>query len=125
MELITDMRGERIDLGDLIAYPGRQSSSLWLTIARVVGIADGKKQLKVLPIQTTRYSMPTKPVVLINLQNVLRIEDTNRPLSPEENARVREVLNGQGKIQAIKFIRQDLRTSWGLKEAYDVVQALS
>jgi hypothetical protein len=33
-----DMRGIEIEIGDLVAYPGRQSSSLWQNITRIYKI---------------------------------------------------------------------------------------
>lgn len=36
--MITDMLGKEIAVGSIVAYPGRKSSSLWLTVARVEAI---------------------------------------------------------------------------------------
>ena len=37
----TDAYGNEINVGDIIAYPGRQSSSMWMNTAVVTGIEDG------------------------------------------------------------------------------------
>lgn len=40
--MLTDIFGKRIHAGDFIMYPGRYSSSLWMNIAFVTHIHDGK-----------------------------------------------------------------------------------
>lgn len=37
-----DMLGNEIAVGDMVAYPGRQSSSLWMNYGRVVECVEGE-----------------------------------------------------------------------------------
>lgn len=37
--VVTDVLGMPINVGDYVVYPGRRSSSLWITVARVLEIA--------------------------------------------------------------------------------------
>jgi len=37
--IVTDVLGKQIKVGDFVIYPGRQSSSLWVTLAHVREIA--------------------------------------------------------------------------------------
>lgn len=83
-EKLTDWRGNSYGVGDLIVYATRQSSNQHLTTARVLEIIPGEpgswsyaKQtasLRVMPEQTSGYSLPDKPVVLSALRNVLLVE---------------------------------------------------
>lgn len=40
-EGVKDMRGVEIEVGDTVAYPGRQSSSIWLNVGVVTGFKGG------------------------------------------------------------------------------------
>lgn len=72
-----DWRGTDITIGSTIVYPGRHSSSLWMTEAIVLNITERKTWqgavpvLIVLPIQSTGYA-PAKPrkVVLTALERI-------------------------------------------------------
>lgn len=50
-----DMRGTEIKVGDVVAYPGRASSSLWLNIATVEALDEVKQEVQMATFQR-RYS---------------------------------------------------------------------
>jgi hypothetical protein len=43
-----DILGREVNVGDIIAYPGRQSSNLWLNVAKILAFEE--KSIKVQPI---------------------------------------------------------------------------
>jgi hypothetical protein len=38
-QIVNDVLGKRIKVGDYVVYPGRRSSSLWITLGHVLEIA--------------------------------------------------------------------------------------
>jgi hypothetical protein len=80
-----DLDGRTISVGDRIAYPGRQGSSLWMTKAKVLEIYEGKdwrdnpftsyKVEREVPDEP-KYSWsgpPRKIVHITNIQNVVKL----------------------------------------------------
>ena len=57
-----DMLGNEIAVGDMVVYPGRQSSSLWMNYGRVVECAEG--ELNPDPPNNSPYWKYTTPPVL-------------------------------------------------------------
>jgi len=74
-----DFRGRPIQVNDMIVYPGRRSSALWMTEAQVLGItyntAEPERQpvqLKVQPLKSGRAF--GKPTTLNRLDLIVRVD---------------------------------------------------
>jgi hypothetical protein len=93
---IIDWRGTPIQVGALVVYPGRQSSSMWMVEAEVIEIMEEDKwsyanprgekvtALKVQPIRTGRYGGQKKTPVKITA--IDRVTVVKLPDTPGEKA---------------------------------------
>lgn len=80
LESYTDWLGNKIQVGDLIVYPGRQSSSLWMNHARVLEISERHTYYGVHPIMKVMHTdksqygrMKDKVVIITKLQQVTKV----------------------------------------------------
>lgn len=61
--MLKDWRGAELRVGDTIVYPGRMSSSLWLTEAEIVEVMSDNR-LRVKRIHVDVYSTEGRHVVI-------------------------------------------------------------
>lgn len=76
---MNDARGYPLQIGDIVAYPGRKGSSCWLTPAMVVDLRPGSATqvpgIKVHPVDPTtdQKLSPERPRWVTHLENVVRL----------------------------------------------------
>ncbi len=79
-----DFRGREIKVGSLIAYPGRQGSNSWITVARVIKFGTKReswtdKTIPTLTVQVEKssdmYIKPKKQSTIYALDRVVVIEE--------------------------------------------------
>lgn len=69
-----DFLGNEIRIGDLVANPRRVSSSLWMTVGKVLDIQDGKLRIEI--VKTSGYGKKGSVSVIHVLRNVVKLGGT-------------------------------------------------
>lgn len=69
---MTDFRGETINIGDTIVYPGRSGSSLWMNEGVVVGFEDYQ------PYYSSEQTMTALKVKRTDTKKVVTVYCTER-----------------------------------------------
>lgn len=67
--MITDFMGKELKPGDLIAYPCRSGSNLWMTTARIVEVIEQKSENLVKARKESGFI-----VTLSRVDNVIKVE---------------------------------------------------
>jgi hypothetical protein len=81
--IVTDILGKQINAGDHVVYPGRRSSSLWVTTAKVLDIAvrptwhGNVPYVKVQPIHPKTRRAFGKPSHLTRLDLLTKVDLPN------------------------------------------------
>lgn len=73
-----DARNYPIEVGDIVAYPGRKGSGCWLTPSIVTALREGAIQVQPVDPRTDMALNAEKPRWIRCLDNVVRL---HRPLS--------------------------------------------
>lgn len=79
-----DFRGREIKVGDTIVYPGRQSSSLWMTEGEVTGVKSvwypgDREETFTLRVRVVKspFVKAGKQVSISSIDNVVVLEGSN------------------------------------------------